>query len=252
LKLGAAPRCLPWLEAEIESRTVDDQFSMTLAERAIKVHTRLHNFYGVTTWHNSLPPVDELVATILSQNTNDTNSDRAFTSLCKRFPSWEAVRDAEPSQVIDSIRQAGLANLKGPRIQAVLREITAQRGSIDLEFLRDMPVDEARAWLTNFKGVGLKTSAIVLLFSLGKPAFPVDTHIYRVTGRLGLRPAKMSVEQAHSHLEALFPPETYYAAHINLIHLGREICQSRRPLCPQCPLQDLCVYYAEHNRGTNI
>ena len=228
---------------------MDAQLSIALAERAIAVHTRLLNLFGEPTWRNPLPPVDELVSTILSQNTNDINRDRAFNSLRKRFPSWEAVRDAEPALVIDAIRQAGLANLKGPRIQAVLREVTAQRGSIDLEFLRDLPPDEARTWLTQFKGVGLKTSAIVLLFSLGKPAFPVDTHIYRVTGRLGLRPSKMNVEQAHPYLEALFPPETYYAVHLNLIHLGREICQSRRPLCPDCPLQNLCVYYAEHYPG---
>jgi endonuclease-3 len=219
---------------------------MTLAERAWAVHTRLLEYYHDPIWHNPLPPVAELVSTILSQNTNDANRDRAYSSLHQRFPTWEMVRDAEPSQVIDAIREAGLANLKGPRIQAALREITAQRGSLDLDFLKDLPPSEARAWLTQFKGVGLKTSAIVLLFSLGMPAFPVDTHIYRVTGRIGLRPDRMSVEKAHPHLEALFPAQAYYAAHLNLIRLGREICQARRPLCRLCPLQNLCDYYAEH------
>jgi endonuclease-3 len=219
---------------------------VTLVERAWAVHTRLLEYYNDPIWHNPLPPVAELVSTILSQNTNDTNRDRAYNSLRQRFPTWEGVRDAESSQVIDAIRVAGLANQKGPRIQAALREITAQRGSLDLDFLKDLPASEARAWLTQFKGVGLKTSAIVLLFSLGMPAFPVDTHIYRVTGRIGLRPPKMSVEQAHQHLEALFPPQAYYAAHLNLIRLGREICQARRPLCPLCPIQNLCNYHAEH------
>ena len=233
---------------------MDDRSPITLAEsalreRALEVHAHLIRFYGEPTWHAPLPAIDELVSTILSQNTNDTNRDRAFNTLCERFPTWEAVRDAEPSRVIDAIRPAGLANQKGPRIQAALREIFAQRGSLDLEFLRDLSPGEARAWLTRFKGVGLKTSAIVLLFALDMPAFPVDTHIYRVTGRIGLRPAKMSLEQAHIHLEALFPPEIYYAVHLNLIHLGREICQARRPLCPICPLQNICDYYAEHYPG---
>jgi endonuclease-3 len=113
---------------------------------------------------------------------------------------------------------------------------------LDLSFLGELPVDEARAWLTKFNGVGPKTAAIVLCFSLGKPAFPVDTHVYRVTGRIGLRPERMTVEQAHPHLEGLFPPETYYAAHLNLIRLGREICTARRPYCEKCPIVNLCDY----------
>lgn len=211
-----------------------------LARRALRVHQRLLEVYGQPVWRNPLPPVDELVSTILSQNTNDLNRDRAFAALRARFPTWEAVRDAKTKDVIAAIRPAGLANQKGPRIQAVLRAISQERGSLDLDFLKDLPLEEARAWLTRFHGVGPKTAAIVLLFSLGRPAFPVDTHIYRVTGRIGLRPQGMSVEQAHAHLEALFPPETYYAAHLNLIRLGRETCQARRADCPACPLQRLC------------
>lgn len=213
-----------------------------LAERAYRIHRRLLEFYGQPTWRHPLPPLDELISTILSQNTNDANRDRAFAALRQRFSSWEAVRDAEAAAVIEAIRPAGLANQKGPRLQRLLRAITAERGALDLGFLADLPLEEARAWLMRFEGVGPKTAAIVLLFSLGKPAFPVDTHIYRVSGRLGLRPAKMSVEAAHRHLEALFPPETYYAAHLNLIRLGREICLARRPACPRCPLQELCDY----------
>jgi endonuclease-3 len=209
---------------------------------AIQVHKKLLEFYGEPTWCNPLPPLDELVSTILSQNTNDTNRDRAFVSLRARFPNWESVRDADTGSVIDAIRSAGLANQKGPRIQHVLREITAERGSLDLSFLNDLPLEEARAWLMKFKGVGPKTAAIVLLFSLGRPAFPVDTHIYRVTGRLGLRPDRITVEEAHPYLEALFPPETYSAAHLNIIRLGREICAARKPDCPACPLREICRY----------
>ena len=213
-----------------------------LAKRALKIHERLLEFYGEPIWRNPLPAIDELVSTILSQNTNDINRDRGFNALRAKFGTWEEVRDAHPQDVIDAIRPAGLANQKGPRIQQVLRSITEERGSLELSFLGDLSVEEARAWLTRFNGVGPKTAAIVLCFSLGKPAFPVDTHIYRVTGRIGLRPERMTVEQAHPHLESLFPPATYYPAHLNIIRLGREICTARRPYCEKCPIADLCDY----------
>jgi endonuclease-3 len=215
---------------------------MSDSTRAIAVHQRLLEAFGEPIWRNPLPAIDELVSTILSQNTNDLNRDRAFNSLRAKFPTWEQVRDAKNEAVVAAIRPAGLANQKGPRIQEVLRSITVERGDLDLSFLADLSVEEARAWLTRFNGVGPKTAAIVLCFSLGMPAFPVDTHIYRVTGRIGLRPERMTVEQAHPHLEALFPPETYYAAHLNLIRLGREVCGARKPLCGKCPIRDLCDF----------
>lgn len=213
-----------------------------LQRRAQKIHEKLLETFGEPTWRTPLPPVDELVSTILSQNTNDINRDRAYTALTAHFPAWEDVRDAKTADVIETIRTAGLANQKGPRIQNVLREITAERGNLDLTFLKDVPLEEARGWLTKFHGVGPKTAAIVLQFSLDRPAFPVDTHIYRVTGRIGLRPMKMNVEQAHVHLEKLFKPESYYAAHLNLIRLGREVCHPRKPDCPHCPVRSLCDY----------
>lgn len=212
------------------------------AIKALKVHNKLLESFGEPIWRNPLPPVDELVSTILSQNTNDVNRDRAFDSLRAKFPTWEAVREGDTDEVIEAVRVAGLANQKGSRIQKVLREITAERGSLDLSFLEDMPLEEARDWLTKFKGVGPKTAAIVLCFSLNRPAFPVDTHVYRVTGRIGLRPQKISVEQAHPYLEGVFPPETYYAAHLNIIRLGREVCAARKPNCPACPVQELCDF----------
>lgn len=217
---------------------------MDQVERAKLVYQRLLSFYGYPEWRNPLPPLDELVSTILSQNTNDTNRDRAYQSLRQRFPVWEDVRDAPEAEVIDAIRTAGLANQKGPRIQIILREITDRRGELSLDFLRDLPPADVHDWLAQFTGVGPKTAAIVMLFSLGMPAFPVDTHIYRVSGRLGLRPDAMTVEKAHDHLGWLFPPEAYYATHLNIIRLGREICQARRPSCPACPLHDVCDYYA--------
>jgi endonuclease-3 len=219
---------------------------MNPAKQALAVHYKLLEFYGYPEWRNPLPPLDELVSTILSQNTNDLNRDRAFQALRIAFPTWEEVRDSDPVSVITAIRPAGLANQKGPRIQQILREITWQRGKLDLSFLADLPVDEARQWLLQFNGVGPKTAAIVLLFSLNKPAFPVDTHIFRVSGRLGLRPASANAEEAHAILAGLLPPDSYYAAHLNIIHLGREICQARKPQCIRCPLRDLCIYYAEN------
>src|SRR5512143_1877432 len=135
-----------------------------LSQRAIKIHEKLLAAFGEPIWRNPMPPVDELVSTILSQNTNDNNRDKAFNALIAKFPSWDAVRDAPEADVINAIRPAGLGNQKGPRIQHVLREITAERGNLDLHFLADLPLEEARAWLTKFKGVGPKTAAIVLCF----------------------------------------------------------------------------------------
>ena len=219
-------------------------------ELAQAVHEKLLAYYGEPQWRSPLPPVAELASTILSQNTNDTNRDRAFEALREKFPTWEEVRDADEQAVIDAIRPAGLANQKGPRLQQALREITAYNdGEISLDFLNDFSTQEAIDWLKDLKGVGPKTAAIVLLFALGQPAFPVDTHVYRVTGRLGLRPAKMSAERAHLYLGELFPPDSYYAAHLNLIRLGREICHARKPECPDCPLKEVCAYYTANVAG---
>ncbi|MGH2620912.1 MAG: endonuclease III domain-containing protein, partial [Anaerolineales bacterium] len=184
------------------------------------------------------------VSTILSQNTNDLNRDRAYLTLRERFPTWEAVRDAKPRQVVRAIRVAGIANQKGPRIQAALQAITDERGRIELDFLRKQAPEAVREWLLQIKGVGPKTAAIVMQFALDIPAFPVDTHIHRVSGRIGLRPPKANREQAHEILTDLFAPETYYAAHLNLIRHGREICKAGRPRCEKCSLTDLCDYYA--------
>ncbi len=216
---------------------------MDLAQKALAVHQTLIEFYGYPEWRNPLPPLDELVSTILSQNTNDVNRDVAFNALTAKFPNWEAVRDADEQAVIEAIRPAGLANQKGPRIQHVLCQITEMRGDLDLTFLKEYSAEEATKWLVQFKGVGPKTAAIVLQFSLDIPAFPVDTHVYRITGRLGLRPEKMSADKAHPYMESLLPPETYYPAHLNIIRLGREICNARKPKCEECPLSNYCDYY---------
>jgi endonuclease III len=217
----------------------------TLDSLAMTIYTRLQEKYGTPLWRNPLPALDELVSTILSQNTNDVNRDRAFESLRSKFPAWEDVRDGNSDDVIDAVRIAGLANQKGPRIQAVMKAITEERGSLDLSFLEDWQPEDVRVWLLKFKGVGPKTAAIVMQFALNMPAFPVDTHVYRVSGRLGLREQSISVEKAHDTLAELFPPETYYSAHLNIIRHGREVCHARKPECETCSLTDLCRYFHE-------
>jgi endonuclease-3 len=212
--------------------------------RSEEVHRRLLELYGEPAWRSDLDAVSQLVSTILSQNTNDTNRDVAYGRLCAVFPTWELVRDADAAAVIEAIRPAGLANQKGPRIQQALRTITQARGELSLDFLAAMPVPEAKAWLSAIKGVGPKTAAIVLLFSLDRPAFPVDTHVHRVTRRLGLIGARVSRERAHDELERLVQPQDYYAFHLNLIRHGRQVCTSRAPRCPACALRDMCAYYA--------
>jgi endonuclease-3 len=201
--------------------------------------------YGEPTWHQHLPPVDELVSTILSQNTNDTNRDRAFDRLRERLPTWEAVRDAPTEAVVEAIRPAGLANQKAPRIQGALQHLTETQGEITLEHLADMPLEDARKWLTDIPGVGPKTAAIVLLFALGRPAFPVDTHVLRVSKRLGLVDEKTSAERAHDLLEQIVPPDDFYTFHLNMIAHGRAICHARSPECERCPLTTHCERFRQ-------
>jgi len=214
-----------------------------LSEIVLTVHQQLLLVYGEQPWCPHYDALTELVNTILSQNTNDRNRDRALAQLRAQFPTWEAVRTAPLAAVVAAIRVAGLAETKGTHIQAALQRITQERGELSLDFLQDMPVDAARAWLMASPGVGPKTAAIVLLFALGRPAFPVDTHVHRVTRRLGLIPATLSREKAHGALEALVPPALYYPLHLNLIAHGRQICHARAPKCAQCSLVAWCDTY---------
>lgn len=207
------------------------------------VATLLGEMYGYPTWQRWLPPLDELVDCILSQSTTDHNRDIAFEALKARFPTWEAVMEAPTEDVIATIRPAGLANQKGPRIQNVLRRIHAEHGALNIDFLNDLPIDDAKAWLTSLEGVGPKTAAIVLCFAFNRPAFPVDTHIHRVGQRIGFLPQGISADKAHSVMEAIVPPPNYYQFHINMIQHGREICQARRPKCEICPLTPYCDYF---------
>jgi endonuclease III len=192
--------------------------------------------YGRPRQMPSHDPLSELILTVLSQNTADTNSGRAFVQLLRRYPSWDAIADAPLDELIATIQPGGLAPQKSPRIQAILRAVRERSPDWDLGFLETMPLEEARAWLRALPGVGPKTVACVLLFSLGRPALPVDTHVERVSKRLGLIPEKATADQAHTLLEALVDPADYYPFHMLLIKHGRRTCAARRPACERCPL----------------
>jgi len=212
--------------------------------KALAVHRLLVKEYGEREWHPR-DPLDVLISAILSQNTSDVNRDQAWRRLKSKFPTWEDVLAADASQIAEAIRPGGLAGIKAPRIKEILRIIKMERGELSLDFLGDMDVEEARDWLTSLKGVGPKTAAIVLLFALGKPAFPVDTHVHRVSRRLGLIGPKTSREQAHDALERLLPPAIYYTFHLNLVAHGRKVCTARDPRCAICVLREHCDHYRD-------
>ena len=192
--------------------------------------------YGPMEWQPRYDPASELVYTILSQHTSDINSERAFRALMATFGSLEAIAGADVADIEDAIRSGGLAKTKAPRIKAILNEVMRKVGSYDLTFLAEMPLEEAKAWLKELDGVGPKTAAIILCFSLGLPAMPVDTHIYRVAKRLGFFGPKVSAEQAHDILEPMVEPEDVFAFHLYLINHGRQVCKARRPRCDDCVL----------------
>ncbi len=188
-------------------------------------------------------PVSTLMATVLSQNTSDANSKRAFHSLVTAFGNWEAVAEAGVDEIAQSIRLGGLAEVKAKRMKLILQEIRELQGCLDLSFLRELPLSEAKSWLRQLPGVGPKTAGCVLLFSLGRPALPVDTHVFRVAKRLGLIDSKVSPERAHELLENLVPPGDIYDFHIYMVEHGRRICKAQRPRCHLCVLQGLCPSY---------
>lgn len=168
----------------------------------------------------------------------------------ERFPTWEEVRDAPTDELAHAIKSGGLGNIKAPRIQEVLRRISGERGELNLDFLLTTPADEAKAWLAGFKGVGPKTAACVLMFACGMPVLPVDTHVYRVSQRIGLIGPATNAEKAHTELEALVEPDKRYSFHIYMISYGRDVCHAQRPLCEKCVLSELCSYYTSTKRHT--
>jgi endonuclease III len=204
------------------------------------IRDRLRELYGTPIASPHGDPIAELVRTILSQNTSDANRDVAYARLRERFPTWEDVRDAPVEAVADAIRPGGLSATKAPRIQEVLRQIGEPEP--DLDWLADAPRDEALDFLQALPGVGRKTAACVLIFAFGRPEIPVDTHVYRVGGRLGLFPPRASFELAHDELLRAVDPADAYELHINLIRHGRTICRPR-PRCAECAVRRMCPYW---------
>lgn len=206
----------------------------------------LQQEYGIIRhFDQDADPVSVLVSTILSQNTSDTNSRRAFSSLVQRFGDWESVLAADVDEIARAIRSGGLADIKAPRIKLALREIQEKRGALDLGFLDELPLSEAKAWLKQLPGVGPKTAGCVLLFSLGKPAMPVDTHVFRIAKRLGLIDSRVSTDLAHELLEGLVPPDDICQFHLHMVEHGRRACKAQRPRCSACILQEVCPTFKE-------
>ena len=202
--------------------------------------------YGMPQWRSRTDPISELVGAILSQNTSDVNSRRAFESLVSTFGAWEKVAEASIDEIAGAIECGGLSRIKAPRIKAILEGIMEERGSLDLGFLGELPLPEAKAWLQALPGVGPKTAGCVLLFSLGRSVLPVDTHIYRVSRRLGLIDSRVSSEQAHQLLEDIVPSQAFYQFHLNTLAHGRSVCRAQHPRCHDCVLKQSCP--ANHHR----
>jgi endonuclease III len=203
--------------------------------------------YGSLTWRSHGEPLDALIQTTLSQHTSDINSERAFDSLRRRFPGgWDEVRMAPVELIADTIRCGGLADAKAARIKTILQTLFEKYGETSLEALKTTPTDDALELLTSFHGVGPKTAACVLMFSLGRPVLPVDTHVFRVSHRLGLIDEKIGEAKAHAALQVQLQDSEVYAFHVHLIRHGRRVCQARGPRCETCPLSGRCAFFARN------
>ena len=217
----------------------------TLKKKTARITTLLEDAFGEPRWDGPREPLDSLIGTILSQNTNDLNSHRAFRQLREAFPTWEQVLGAPLSHIRTAIKVGGLANQKSVRIKNILRWLKKEYGRLSLDFVCQMPTDEVYGTLSPLKGVGPKTVSVMLLFACGRDVFPVDTHVHRTTRRLGLVPANASAEKAHALMSGVVPQGKSYSLHLNLIHLGRTLCKPRNPDCPTCPTRRLCTYYRQ-------
>lgn len=212
------------------------------ANGIVEALDRLEKVYGKPEYEARFEPMDELVSCILSQHTADINSFPAFYRLKEKYPRWQLVVDAGQEAVADTVRKAGLANQKAKSIISVLREIKERNGEYSIDNLAAMPMKDARSWLSSLPGVGPKTASIVLCFSFGMPAIPVDTHIFRVSKRLGFVPDKSTEARAHDHLLGVVREQDAYRYHVLLIQHGRQVCKAQRPRCTECVLLSMCPY----------
>ena len=212
-----------------------------------EINQRLKEYYGEPERPTELTGIEYLVETILSQNTNDINRDKAFKNLQENYDSWEKVENLDRHELIDTIRVAGLGPTKAERIQESLRIVRADQGEYSLEFINDMSIEDGKAWLTEIPGIGPKTAAIILCFHFGKPVMPVDTHVHRISQRLGLVPEGVSRTKSHDLLEERVPNDIKYEFHRLLIDHGRKHCKAQHATCCEGPLADLCSNCEEIN-----
>ena len=223
-----------------------------LTKKTWEMYQRLLALHGHQPNVPRREPMHELISTILSHRTTGKNEDSAYRRMRERWPTWEAVRDAPTDELAEAIAESNYADQKAPRIQAVLRRIIDEHGSANIDFLGTLPLDEAMAWLTSLPGVGPKTASLVLLFCFARPVLPVDTHVHRVSQRVGLIGPKVDPTAAHPLLQALLPadPQILYNFHINTLRHGQKICVWGTPRCAQCPLTDICDYYQTHHASS--
>ncbi len=211
-----------------------------LAKHVNIVLSRLEEYYGRPVNNPDMNPLDELIITVLSQSTSAINYKRAFSSLKEKFSTWEAVFYADFEEVESSIHSCGLSHVKTEYIKSILNRVYQYNEKFDLDFLYDMTDDDILEFLLQFKGVGLKTASCVMLFSLGRNIFPVDTHIHRISKRLEFLPKDVAPVETHVFMNRVIPPDNKYSAHINMVSHGRKICKAINPLCDVCPVLDYC------------
>lgn len=231
------------MSASSPRRAENTEADFSAGEKPIRyLIQNLERTYGVPENKRATDPLDMLIKIILSQATSDTNSDRTFAALKKRFPTWDAALRAREATIADTIRAGGLANQKAKVIKSLLKQIKEKHGAISLDFLHEMKAAEAVDYLKQFRGIGPKTIACTLLFACRQEVFPLDTHIFRILRRVGLIPQKCTDERAHQIMNSIVPEGKFYSFHVNLVRHGRAICRPREPLCERCPIVEYCDY----------
>lgn len=219
---------------------------MKLKQKAEYISDTLEELLGIPTWDGTEDVLECLILTILSQNTTDVSRDKGYAQLRSKFPTWEDVLNADANAVEEAIKIVGLGNQKTETIKNFLSWLQEKYGELSLEFIHDMKTEDAIEFLCQHKGIGIKTASVTLSFACGRDVFPVDTHILRISKRLGLISESCSAEKAHYELPPLIPKGKTYPFHMNLIYFGRQVCNARKPLCEQCPLTRQCLYYKEN------
>lgn len=221
---------------------------MDLHQKAQIISDALEELLGIPTWDGTEDVLECLILTILSQNTTDVSRDKGYAKLREKFPTWEDVLQADADAVEATIRIVGLGKQKTETLKNFLSWLKTEHRELSLEFIHDMKTRDALDFLIQHKGIGIKTASVTLSFACGRDVFPVDTHILRISKRLGLISSNCSAEKAHHELPQIIPKGKSYPFHMNLIYFGRQICNARKPLCEKCPLTQYCLYYEENKK----